>query len=389
MTDFSHDVLTIARRYVRVCGLSVIPVLTDGSKQPAVTWKRYQNAQPADSTLVRWFGGGVTFGIGITCGLGSGNLEVIDCDAPELWQEWVELVQSHAPGLYEILTISETPSGGRHVPYRCEDEVQGNQKLAMRAIEVPEGTPKAVRDGDRWIILKTLFETRGQGGQIVAPGSPLCTHQTGKPYRWIQGSPETIPTVTREQRDLLIGLARALNEFTPVQDKRREPQEYKQANRLPSEGARPGDDFNERGDVESVLLNHSWTVAKRRGSIVYLRKPGKRLGHQATLHAVAHNVFFVFSTSAYPFEPLRGYSAFQVYTILEQGGDFNAAAKTLASLGYGSRGVPYVIKLEQPKCPAVTVHPTPPSRPSNTIQLPKPMRPTNTVQLVDSGGAGR
>src|SRR5262249_37137442 len=152
----SQEVLAIARYYVRTCGLSVIPVRTDGSKEPAVGWKMFQTAQPVDSTLVEWFGQGVARAIGITCGGGSGNLEVIGCYCQPLFPEWKELVQSHAPGLFEQLPISETPSGGRHALYRCE-EVGGNRKLAMRAIEVPEGTPKAVRDGDRWIILKTLF----------------------------------------------------------------------------------------------------------------------------------------------------------------------------------------------------------------------------------------
>ena len=118
---------------------------------------------------------------------------------------------------------------------------------------------------------------------------------------------------------------------------RRERTEYKQAERRAGEGLRPGDDYNERGDVESVLLNHGWQVARRAGSTVFLRKPGKRgRGHQATLHAVAHNVFFCFSTSAPPFDDLRGYSAFQVYAMLEHNGDFSAAAKALSALGYGT-----------------------------------------------------
>ena len=70
--------------------------------------------------------------------------------------------------------------------------------------------------------------------------------------------------------------------------------------------------------------------------MVYLRKPGKNKGHQATLHAVAPNIFWCFSTSAAPFEVKKPYSPFQVYGLLEHNGDFTAAAKALAKLGFGT-----------------------------------------------------
>lgn len=356
-----QDVLATARRYVKA-DLSVIPLYLDGSKRPdgrvlpkewdevkqshEPTWKPFQVAQPTDADLVAWFGKGVLRGIGITGGKGSrkGNadLEIIDCDAHELWPEWVELIKTHQPGLYERLTISKTGGGGDHALYRCE-EVEGNLKLAMRAIEVPEGTKNAKRDGDRWITEKTLFETRGQGGQIVAPGSPLSVHDSGQPYKWIQGDETTIPTMTPAERELLLGLARALNEYHPKEEKR-ERTEYKKAERCNTEGLKPGDDYSERGDPLEVLLNHGWTISHQRGSVVFLKKPGaKGKGHHATLHAVAHNVFYNFSTSVTPFDHKRGYSAFQVYALLEHNGDFKAAAKALAAMGYGEP-----LKVESP-----------------------------------------
>jgi hypothetical protein len=42
----------------------------------------------------------------------------------------------------------------------------------------------------------------------------------------------------------------------------------------------------------------------------------------------------VFSTST-PFEELRGYSKFSAFALLEHGGDYGAAAKALAGMGYG------------------------------------------------------
>jgi hypothetical protein len=155
------SVLSIARRYIgaRLC---VIPVRADGSKMPDIEWKIYQVSMPPDWVLRNWFESGRVRGIGIPCGIASGNLEVIDFDAPELWPVWAELVKTHRPGLFERLAIIETPSGGRHVLFRCK-QIEGNQKLAMRAVEVPLETKGAKKDGNRWIAEKTLIETRGQG----------------------------------------------------------------------------------------------------------------------------------------------------------------------------------------------------------------------------------
>ena len=57
-------------------------------------------------------------------------------------------------------------------------------------------------------------------------------------------------------------------------------------------------------------------------------RPGKdsRLGHSATLK---DGVFFVFSSNASPFEPNRGYNAYQVYALLEHANDFKAATAAL------------------------------------------------------------
>jgi hypothetical protein len=341
----ADEILATARRYIDA-GFSIIPIATDGTKFPAwkglpkeydpiqkrdkSVWKPFQMRKPTDAELQEW--ARRKCGIGIVCGKISGGFEVIDNDDPTLWGPYVELVKLHAPDLWKRLAVIETPSGGHHIPFRC-DIIAGNQPLARRprAVEVSAGT-KGVKEKDgKWYVEKIdiLFETRGEGGYIVAPGSPLNVHPAGRPYRFIKGSLETIPKIAADARALLLNLARAFDECKSTGDKSK-------AGAKPTGALRPGDDYDLRGNIENDLLNHGWEVERRAGVVAYLRKPGKGEGHQATLHAVAPNVFWVFSTSAAPFEANKPYSPFQVYALLEHNGDFTVAAKALAQLGYGT-----------------------------------------------------
>ena len=59
------------------------------------------------------------------------------------------------------------------------------------------------------------------------------------------------------------------------------------------------------------------------------RRPGKKDGISATLGVVAPNVFFVFTSNAYPFEEMKAYLPFQVLALLKFNGDFKAAAENL------------------------------------------------------------
>jgi len=114
----------------------------------------------------------------------------------------------------------------------------------------------------------------------------------------------------------------------------------------PSDNAdRPGDDFNRRGDVRAVLDSAGWvrlTDRQGAGGNEYWRRPGKdsrQKGWSATLKQCAGSpVFYVFSSNAAPFEPNQGYSPFSVYTLLEHGGDFEQAARSLRELGFGGDG---------------------------------------------------
>lgn len=311
-------------------GLCVLPAIRRGDeKRVALSkWKPYQERLPTTDELESWFVG-QTDAMCIVCGSVSGNLEMIDFDlGGEAFNAWKQAVNEQSPGLLDRLVIETTPSGGFHVVYGCDDPVSGNMKLASRVIEADSSepitiwakdyTPRKTSEG-QWQVTITMIETRGEGGLF------LCDPSDG--YELIQGELVAPPTITSDERDILLGCAWALDEL---------PRAIVGSQAVPvlpvSESLRPGDDFNETGDSREVLKRHGWTLVKP-GDNEHWRRPGKVAGTSATLK---DRVFYVFSTNAAPFEAGKGYAPFAVYAMLEHNGDFTKAASALASDGFGS-----------------------------------------------------
>ncbi len=311
-------------------GLSAIP--TDPkTKQPVQSWKAYQsqrmNPRHAMQQGHNWRA------IGIVTGAVSGNLECIDFDhKARLYPQWKALVDAECPGLVDRLTKQRTQSGGLHVVYRCPGAtIPGNTKLARDKIEVPgpgehdhEGKPyKAEEDGGKWFIHPCLVETRGTGGQFLADPSPG--------YELTNGSWEEIAVVTPEQREIMIRAARALDMDVTAQADEPKPSPGKVEFEYIA-GDRPGDWYNEHGpSFLSILEPHGWTdTGISKDEFQHVRRPGKTRGWSASV--VGGNVLKVFSTNAAPFEEGRAYSRFQVYALLEHGGDFSAAARAVRKM---------------------------------------------------------
>jgi hypothetical protein len=247
-----------AHRYL-ASGLSVLPAWREGEQKRVAlrAWKPYQARLPTDAEVRGWFANGHA-ALCLVCGAVSGALEMIDFDlAAEAFEAWRGVVRETAPDLLDRLVIESTPSGGRHIVYRCEGRVCGNLKLAQRRLAMPNGEPitlggKTFRprrqpDGS-WSVLLTLIETRGEGGIF------LCAPSEG--YELLQGDLADLPILTVDEREALLAAAWAINEVVPNP----EP--------IPATGAnvaRPGDAYAERGDVRDVLRRHGWTLARAAG----------------------------------------------------------------------------------------------------------------------------
>ncbi|HVS37791.1 MAG TPA: bifunctional DNA primase/polymerase [Gemmataceae bacterium] len=305
----TDDVLGFALAYARA-GLSVIPIARDGSRAPPSRWKRFQTERADEQQLRRWFDLAEAPGLAIVCGEVSGGLEVIDFDEPASYPAWCELVEEQAPGLLNRLPVVQTPKGGAHVYYRCAAP-DGNRKLASTL----EG--------------KTLIETRGEGGYVLAPGCPPECHPSGRLYVAADAAPDQAPKLDDAERELLLTAAASFN---------RRPRTGAEWDR-PASGGRPGDDFNARATWEEILTPHGWMPMSQHGDKALWRRPGKAgRGWSATTghcRTDAGDLLYVFSSNAAPFEPERSYSRFAAYTLLNHGGDYAAATRALGERGYG------------------------------------------------------
>jgi hypothetical protein len=291
-------------------GLSVIPCHSLQKRPRLAEWKQYQTAVPTRDEVERWFReADPNLALAVVAGRVSGNLEVLDFDAPHLLAPWSETVEELAPGLLDRTAAVRTQSGGYHLYYRAA-VVEGNRKLAVDP-EKPDGK-------------YTLIETRGEGGYVLAPPSPG--------YVPFHGNVAALPLLAAEERELLLGAARAFTRKVerpaPDRTRRRAPR--------PPGVLLPGDDFNARGDVEGLLRHHGWRRVRQAGNVSYWRRPGKQWGVSATLNYVAPGVFYVFTTNAPPLEPESAYSPFALYAQLECGGDFSEAARALRGHGFGT-----------------------------------------------------
>ncbi|HLP82876.1 MAG TPA: phage/plasmid primase, P4 family [Phycisphaerales bacterium] len=304
-------------------GLCVLPALP-AEKRPALpSWKPYQTRKPSPEEITGWQR--TATGICVVTGAISDNLVVLDFDeGGVLFEPWRQKVDQECPGLLDTVYIESTPSGGKHVIFRTQLPPQRSRPYARRCVEAESSepviiggksyTPAPTASGG-WQIVLTQIETRAEGSLC------LCAPTPG--YVQLSGSLADLPLLTETQLAVLLAVAIEFNSYSPpvcVPAPTAKPSKH-------SGQDRPGDRFNESGDVVAVLRKAGWKLF-RDGVNQQWTRPGKEFGTSATLR---DRVFYVFSSNAAPFAPDRGYAPFSVYALLEHGGDFAAAARAVAN----------------------------------------------------------
>lgn len=317
-------------------GLCPIPIRADGSKAPLVKWKNYQERLPTSKEVSSLFAQG-ELGIALICGKVSGNLETLDFETEEIFNDWKTLVSMVQPNLMSKLVITQTPgkyptSSGRHVRYRVGGlEVPENLKLANHLVldscqcQACRGCREAAKEEK----IVCLIETRGEGGYALAPGSVASAHPFNRIYKNLQGVVSQVTTISAREREILIGCAESFNQQVDSSPA------YKPQTSTTEPGDRPGDIYNQQGDF-SILEEYGWKVVSQNESGRCMwKRPGKDGPGISATSGFCRNkagipLFYVFSTNAPPFDSMRAYDPFGVLVHLEYDGDFKAAGRALA-----------------------------------------------------------
>jgi len=305
-----------AKEYLKY-NLSILP--TNEDKRPAVkTWLPYQKERINEEDIEALFN--TAKGVGIITGAISGGLEVIDVDTKYditgyLWDELKALIEGNLPEIYNSLLIAQTKSGGYHIYYRC-NSIAGNLKLSNRLTTDQE---RAIQPNEK---VKVLIETRGEGGYVIAPPTPG--------YKYIQGEPGNIPTITPQQREILFSIAKSFNEVEEEKPKEKTTTD----NTYNSTGLSPFDDYYNRGDVVSFLESKGWSIVNQQGQRVNLKRPGATDSKTSGNYHTEKRLFRVFSSST-EFNTDKAYTPQEVFILLECNGDKKEAYKKLLGLGYG------------------------------------------------------
>jgi len=338
------QVCQIALEYA-AAGLSVVPLKLDGSKSPAIgSWKEYQSRIATSDEIRGWFNHQLC-GIGIVTGAVSNGLEVLDFDQPECFEPWRYLTT----GIVEKLTVIETASGGFHVLYRCR-EICGNTKIAKweQPDSVSFSESGSRRHCDNLGVKSTRIETRGQGGYIVAVGSPARVHSSGKCYVQVLGPPlPAVPIISPEERRTLWHAAAEFDcgvfVSPKVEQAKRKLRQKHHGARTPERRAdgdiTPWADFDWRALWNDILEPHGW---QHLGNGKWKRPNKEEPGLSAMVgkNEDGIEVLTVFSSNAGALSNatngIAKWGPFRAYAALNHSGDGSEAAKSLCKLGYGS-----------------------------------------------------
>jgi hypothetical protein len=309
-------------------GWRVIPIRPGEKRPPITSWQTAATTDP--ETITTWYTGQYTnHGIGIATGPTSG-IFVLDIDDKEHsrgYDTLNDLETQHSP-LPETLTVI-TGSGGNHLYFTHPADQLIRNDAGRR--------------------LGPGLDIRGEGGQVVAPGS---THPNGTTYEF------DIETEHLEPAPAPQWLLDLLKDPEPT------PAPTSAPNVTQDNTNGPAARYNNRTNWEHLLNDDGWTLAftDRAGEQHWVR-PGKdpSEGTSATVGYQGQDFLRVF-TSSIPWLPEGAYSRFGYYAARQHSGDRSAAARHLYTIE--NRAIETSLHNFQPAHP-----PTPEPEPEDRLEL--------------------
>lgn len=245
------------------------------------------------------------------------TLEAIDVDckydlSSNLYKLIATAVRYTLPDVWDKLVIQRTSNRGYHLIYKCA-QIGGNTTLAQRP-----GTSNELEKGER---IKTLIETRGEGGYILISPS--------EGYEFIKGSPGEVETISIDERAELMAICRSFNQInklnlTGISKHRQDDPES------------PWNVFNKKHDwtyIRDELSKAGWEILREDDDRVFVLRPGATSKSSGAIWKNS-SIMFLFSTST-EFPEMHPISAFDIVRYLKYDGDILKAARGLSELGIG------------------------------------------------------
>jgi hypothetical protein len=338
MTPTTPALMLEAALAAHDAGLCVIRGRTDGSKRPLGAWKEFQAQRPDRDDVIEAFADNHP-ALMVVCGVVSGGLEMLELEGRAVADGLDDRIDARARelGVIDILErvvlgyCERTPSNGLHLLYRC-DAIDGNLKLARR----PASAAELAENPDDQI--KTLIETRGEGGVVMVAPSHGPTHGTGQPWEITDGGFDRIATITIEERQALLALMAEFDESGEQPAAIVEPVAPKPVTRWNGGAVGPSwfdsvvEHLEHEMTMRSRLERYGWTVVgtDQRGDLVC--RPGKTDGISGRINT--NGRLMNWSTSA-PFEcasPITRptFDQLNVIAAYEHQGDRQAAGRAVA-----------------------------------------------------------
>ncbi len=248
----------VALAYTRA-GISIIPILPreaiapNGSNETPFDCREYiRHRIAAPEELRQWFASNRPFGLAAVHGRISGGLECLDLTYAAVVKLFRQLVtfQGGAGLLEKLPTARSTIEGRTRLYYRCPNPTRGYRRLAQ--FELPN-EPGAVR-------LQMLAFVHGAGSWTVLPRSPDLCHGSNAAYEWLGRDLAEVPTITEDERQLLLESATCLNAWVN-----------------PSTIYAPAgtDGFDSRATWEQILAPLGWRKIKDFGEVSLWHTPDK------------------------------------------------------------------------------------------------------------------
>lgn len=249
--------------------------------------------------------------LSIVTGEISGNLEVLDFDtkyyAPAFDEFMTELVNSF-PELVEKLVIESTPSGGKHIYYRCAG-IGGCQKLAGRVV-----------NGKKLYFI----ESKANGG--------LCTCYPSPNYSLVQGDLKIIQKIEVSERNILIAIARGLSQIEISQDM---PYQFVDGRKTAGDNAFARYNASAKGRELSLtlLLRAGFKKKGNKGDKVLLLHPDSKHNEPNAIYGGKGGGLYVWGNCSIV-EPEKYYSPVAILILLMANGDKKKAYEIITANGF-------------------------------------------------------